>query len=69
MASAIVLAIGSAFITKAASKPFAAQFQQIGTSCVSASTACGTGSKACNVTVYSSRLNPSTCATLITQMP
>ncbi len=69
MAGAFVLAIGSAFITKAASKPFAAQFQQIGTSCVSATTACGTGSKACNVTVYSVRLNANTCSSLITQMP
>jgi hypothetical protein len=69
MIAAFVLAIGSAFVTKGATKPYALQFQQVGTSCVSASTACGTGSKACNVTVYSSRPNPNTCATLITQMP
>lgn len=66
----ILLAVGSAFVTKASSSKLDnAAFKQSGGLCVSTTTACGSGSRACSESVYSSKLNATTCQNPITLMP
>jgi uncharacterized protein YxeA len=67
LVGAFLLAIGSAFVTKASVRPYNAGFIQTSTNCTATSTDCNrTGTFACSITVYQAQGTPSTtCVTLL----
>jgi Family of unknown function (DUF6520) len=69
LVGAFLLAVGSAFVTKASVRPYNAGYTQTSTDCTAVATDCNTtGTFTCSIVVYKDQGTPSTtCINLLTK--